>query len=57
MGRTVGFTASIGAQMIASGRIAKRGVLSPLGDVPYEAFTRELRKRVIEVRSESTACA
>jgi saccharopine dehydrogenase-like NADP-dependent oxidoreductase len=57
MGRTVGFTASIGAQMIASGRIAKRGVLSPLGDVPYEAFTRELRKREIEVRSESTACA
>lgn len=54
MGRTVGFTASIGAQMIASGRIAKRGVISPLGDVPYEAFTRELGKRGIGIESDLT---
>ena len=55
MGRTVGFTAAIGAQMIASGRITKRGVLSPLRDVPYESFALELKGRGIRVRSELTA--
>ena len=50
MSRTVGFTASIGAQMIATGQIKKRGVLSPLRDVPYELFVRELGKRNIVVK-------
>jgi len=49
MSRTVGFTASIGAQMIADGRIAARGVLSPVRDIPYDAFVTELRRRHIEV--------
>jgi saccharopine dehydrogenase-like NADP-dependent oxidoreductase len=49
MGRTVGFTASIGAQMIGSGEITARGVLSPLTDVPFEAFRRELERRNISV--------
>jgi saccharopine dehydrogenase-like NADP-dependent oxidoreductase len=49
MSRTVGFTASIGAQMIGSGQISKRGVLSPAVDVPYEPFVRELRMRDIRV--------
>jgi saccharopine dehydrogenase-like NADP-dependent oxidoreductase len=52
MSRTVGYTASIGAQMIANGRIRKRGLLSPLIDVPYEPFVRELARRDIQITSE-----
>jgi saccharopine dehydrogenase-like NADP-dependent oxidoreductase len=53
MSRTVGFTASIGAQMIASGRVSGRGVLSPVRDIPYEAFVAELRDRRIEVTADT----
>ena len=56
MSRTVGYTASIGAQMIGSGQITKCGVLSPVNDVPYGLFARELGKRDIRVTSEITAC-
>jgi len=49
MSRLVGFTASIGAQMIDSGAISRRGLLSPARDVPYEAFIEELRKRGVEI--------
>ncbi len=49
MSRTVGFTASIGARMIVDGRIAGRGVLSPVRDVPYDRLVGELRRRGIEV--------
>lgn len=45
MHRTVGFTASIGAQMIGTGIIKKRGILSPASDVPYRPFTDALKKR------------
>jgi saccharopine dehydrogenase-like NADP-dependent oxidoreductase len=56
MSRTVGYTASIGAQMIASGQIIKRGLLSPVNDVPYEPFARALQRRGIRVTSwQSTA--
>ncbi len=51
MSRTVGFTASIGAQMIASGAISQRGLLSPLTDIPYEPFARELERRGIQIES------
>ena len=50
MNRTVGYTASIGAQMILRGDIVKRGLLSPLTDVPAEPFLEELRARGIVVR-------
>lgn len=56
MSRTVGYTASIGAQMIAAGQISKRGVLSPVRDVPYGTFVRELEKRGIQVTSEFAPC-
>ena len=49
MSRTVGFTASIGAQMIGRGDINTRGVLTPVHDVPFDIFIEELRKRGIEV--------
>ncbi len=47
MSRTVGFTASIGAQMLARGTIADRGLLSPAVHVPYEPFVHELHRRGI----------
>jgi saccharopine dehydrogenase-like NADP-dependent oxidoreductase len=49
MNRTVGYTISIGAQMILRGDIRKRGLLSPLSDVPAELFFDELRRRGIGV--------
>jgi saccharopine dehydrogenase-like NADP-dependent oxidoreductase len=49
MTRTVGFAASIGAQMILRGDIEQRGVLSPARNVPYELFVDELNKRGIHV--------
>ena len=51
MCRTVGYTASIGAQMIASGQVSKRGLLTPVNDVPYEPFVQELHKRGIRTTS------
>jgi len=49
MSRTVGFPASIGAQMIGTGRITKRGILSPVTDVPYETVREELAQRGIQM--------
>lgn len=49
MTRTVGYTTSIGAQMILRGDIQKRGVVTPVRDVPFEIFSDELRKRGIHV--------
>lgn len=49
MNRTTGFTASIMAQMILDGTINKRGVLSPLCDVPPPPFLQALRKRDVSV--------
>jgi lysine 6-dehydrogenase len=54
MSRTVGYTASIGAQMVGLGRITQRGLLSPVSDVPYATFVRELAKRGIHVTVEET---
>jgi saccharopine dehydrogenase-like NADP-dependent oxidoreductase len=54
MSRTVGYTASIGAMMIGTGQITRRGVLSPLSDVPFEPFAEELKKRDIQVTSAFT---
>lgn len=49
MNRMVGFTTSIGAQMILRGDIQKRGLLSPLTDIPFDNFMKELEKRDISV--------
>jgi saccharopine dehydrogenase-like NADP-dependent oxidoreductase len=48
MNRTVGYTASIGAQMILSGKITTPGVLSPVKDVPANDFLLELEMRGIK---------
>ena len=49
MSRLVGFTASIGAQMLASGQITRRGLLSPTHNVPFTPFLAELERRGIRV--------
>jgi len=54
MQRTVGYTASIGAQMILSGQITKRGLLTPTRDIPSDILIEELGKRGITIqRTES----
>jgi saccharopine dehydrogenase-like NADP-dependent oxidoreductase len=55
MSRTVGYTASIGALMIGTGQIRKRGLLSPVNDIPYGPFVGELAKRGIRTTSELSA--
>ncbi len=52
MSRTVGYTASIGAQMIGKGQITERGLLSPVNDIPYKLFVQELKKRDIQITAE-----
>ena len=52
MNRTVGYTAAIGASLIGRGALRKRGILSPLRDVPYELFREELSQRGIRVSEE-----
>jgi len=51
MSRTVGYTVSIGAQLICSGKISKKGVLSPVNDIPFDIFKDELEKRGIIIKS------
>lgn len=46
MQRTVGYTASIGAQMILDGRISQKGIVNPV-EVPFGAYIEELQKRGI----------
>lgn len=47
MSRTVGYTASIAAQMILSKEISRHGLLSPARDVPVRRFLEELKARNI----------
>lgn len=49
MNRTVGFTASIAAQMILSGKIRTPGVLTPVRDVPHREVLSELEKRGMQI--------
>jgi lysine 6-dehydrogenase len=57
MSRTVGYTASIGAVMIGTGQITKRGVLSPVNDVPYRPLVEQLARRGIQVTEERPRAA
>jgi len=49
MNRTVGYTASIGAQLILHGDVAAPGLRSPAQDVPVQRLFEELRARGIHV--------
>lgn len=50
MNRTVGFPAAIAARMLADGRIADRGLLSPARHVPCQPFLDELARHGIVTR-------
>jgi saccharopine dehydrogenase-like NADP-dependent oxidoreductase len=50
MNRTVGYTASIVAQMIVNGEIKRKGLLTPVRDIPYERFLDEIKKRGITIK-------
>jgi lysine 6-dehydrogenase len=49
MNRTVGFPASIAAQMLASGQISARGLLSPIQHMPWTTLVEELSRRGITI--------
>ncbi|NHK31163.1 MAG: hypothetical protein FK730_07410 [Asgard group archaeon] len=53
MSRLVGYTASIGAQIIGMKKISKKGILSPVKDIPYNLLCDELLKRNVHVSSNS----
>ncbi len=52
MTRTVGFTASIGAQLILKDELEKHGVLTPL-DVPFSLISDEIKQRGMQVTHNS----
>lgn len=49
MNRAVGFTSSIGALMILTGKITQTGVLSPVLHVPPQEFINELKARGFQI--------
>ena len=49
MSRTVGFTAALGASLLAEGVVRGPGILSPLDDIPYDVFAAALRQRGLVV--------
>jgi lysine 6-dehydrogenase len=53
MQRTVGFTMSLGAQLILDGTLAKPGLLTPV-DVPYRHVFPALERHGMHVRREET---
>lgn len=50
MNRTVGYTASIVAQMIVNGEIKGKGLLTPIRDIPYRRFLAEIAERGINIK-------
>ncbi|WP_077302524.1 saccharopine dehydrogenase family protein [Virgibacillus pantothenticus] len=52
MNKTVGYTASIVAQMVGNKTITKPGVLSPTTDIPYEMFIKAIEKRGITINEQ-----
>ena len=54
MSRTVGYTASIGAILLGTSQLSKRGLLSPVSDVPYEVVMKELADRGIQASEQFT---
>jgi lysine 6-dehydrogenase len=52
MNRTVGYTASIVAQMIVKGEIKGTGLLTPVKDIPYKRFLGEIGKRGIVIQEK-----
>jgi saccharopine dehydrogenase-like NADP-dependent oxidoreductase len=49
MNRTVGFTTSIAAQLVLSGRVRSPGLLNPARDLPAAAVADELEQRGMRI--------
>jgi saccharopine dehydrogenase-like NADP-dependent oxidoreductase len=49
MNRTTGFSVSVIGQMVGGGDISRKGLLTPLRDVPYRRFIDELSRRGITI--------
>ena len=41
--------------MIGSGHLTKRGLLSPVNDIPFDRFVQELAVRNIEITEEEVS--
>ena len=52
MSKGVGYPACIAAKMIARGEIDKKGILSPIKDIPFEPFKASLEKRGIKIKEK-----
>jgi len=50
MSMGVAYPVCIVAEMIVKGKIEKKGVLSPVRDIPPDLFMTELEKRGIKVK-------
>lgn len=55
MSTTVGITCGIATRMILEGKIAHRGILSPIHQDIYDPMLSELQKRGIEMIEESSS--
>ncbi|MFN8581132.1 MAG: saccharopine dehydrogenase C-terminal domain-containing protein, partial [Gemmatimonadaceae bacterium] len=55
MSRTVGFTASIGAQWLARGDLRGPGLIAPLTQVPYQPFRDALAARGVRLTCVESA--
>ena len=53
MAKTVGMTAAIGLRLVLEGKIAERGVISPVKKEIYEPCLRELEKYGVVMVEES----
>ncbi len=53
MAKTVGMTAAIGLRLVLEGRIAERGVISPVKKEIYDPCLRELEKYGVVMIEES----
>jgi saccharopine dehydrogenase-like NADP-dependent oxidoreductase len=56
MNRAVGYTASIGAGMLMTGKITQPGVLSPTRDVPPRELLSELKARGMKLDHQVEEC-
>ncbi|NOY14133.1 MAG: saccharopine dehydrogenase [Deltaproteobacteria bacterium] len=54
MNMGVSYPTTIVAQMIVRGEITRRGLLSPVLDIPHDSFMAELSKRGIKINYEMT---
>ena len=53
MAQAVSYPACVAIEMLISGDISKKGILSPVTDIPASIFISRLRKRGIQIEEET----